>query len=310
MPLVQEKVKELFGREPHKGINPDEVVAAGAAIQAGVLGGEVKDILLLDVTPLTLGVETLGGVMTSIIDRNTTIPVKKSKVFSTAVDSQPSVTIHVLQGERQMAKDNKSLGQFELTGIPPAPRGMPQIEVAFDIDTDGIMHVHAKDKGTGKEQSITIKSPSGLSEDEVENLVNEAKEHEEEDKKKKELIESKNKLESLIYTVEKSLKEHGEKVEAKIKSDIETEVANAKKKMESEDSKELDKAFEDLSNVSQKMAQYIYQQAQPEGEQPAAQGGTAGGPEAAETAQEKGEEKVVEADYEVEDEGKEEGESK
>ncbi len=322
MPLVQQKVKELFAKEPHGGINPDEVVAAGAAIQAGVLGGEVKDILLLDVTPLTLGVETLGGVLTPIIDRNTTIPTKKSKVFSTAADSQPSVTVHVLQGERQMAKDNKSLGQFELAGIPPAPRGIPQIEVSFDIDADGIMHVQAKDQGTGKEQSITIKSPSGLSDVEVERLITEAREHEEEDKKKKELIESKNKLESLIYTVEKSLKEHGDKIKDKVKTDIQKDIDDSKKKLDSENKEDMDKAFETLSNSSQKMAQFIYQQAQtqqpgqqqpeqpgqqqpeqpgqqqpeqPEPEQPSAPEGEK------ESAGDSSQENVVDADYEVEE---------
>ncbi|MFH1415796.1 MAG: molecular chaperone DnaK [Elusimicrobiota bacterium] len=304
MPLVQEKVKEIFGKEPHnKGINPDEVVAAGAAIQAGVLGGEVKDILLLDVTPLTLGVETLGNVLTPIIDRNTTVPVKKGKVFSTAVDSQPSVTIHVLQGERQMAADNKSLGQFELTGIPPAPRGVPQIEVTFDIDADGIIHVSAKDKGTGKEQTITIKSPSGLTEEEVEKLVKEAKEHEAEDIKKKELVEAKNKLESLIYTVEKSLKEHSDKIEDKTKAEIEEAVKTAKEKMNSENSQEINTAFEGLSATSQKMAQFIYQRTQEQaGSQPGEaqqepaedSGGTA------EPQRDSGAENVVDADYEVE----------
>lgn len=298
MPIVQAKVKELFGKEPHKGINPDEVVAAGAAIQGGVLGGEVKDILLLDVTPLTLGIETLGEVMTSIIDRNTTIPVKKSKVFSTAVDNQPSVTVHVLQGERQMARDNKSLGQFELTGIPPAPRGVPQIEVTFDIDADGIMHVSAKDKGTGKEQSITIKSPSGLTEEEVDELIKEAKLHEEDDKKKKELIEAKNKLEGLIYSVEKSLKEHSDKIDAAVKTEIEAAVGDAKKTIESENIEEINKAFETLSSSSQKMAQFIYQQAQQQQSQqqePSADNGAAGSSDKSTQ-----DENVVDADYEVE----------
>ncbi|MEA3507164.1 MAG: molecular chaperone DnaK [Elusimicrobiota bacterium] len=309
MPMVQEKVKELFKRDPHKGINPDEVVANGAAIQAGVLGGEVKDVLLLDVTPLTLGIETLGGVCTPLIERNTTIPTKKSKVFSTAADNQPAVTVHVLQGERKMAADNKSLGQFELTGIPPAPRGVPQIEVTFDIDADGIIHVSAKDKGTGKEQSITIKSSSGLSEEEVENLVKEAKKHEEEDKKKKELIDSRNKLESLIYSVEKSLKEHGDKIKDDIKDNIKKELSAAKENLESDNKDEIDSAAEKLSSASQEMAQYIYKEAQ---KGPGAQ---TGGPQPGEDAQEKSsaqeEEEVVDADYEVEeDEEKDDTDSK
>lgn len=300
MPAVQAKVQELFGLEPRKGINPDEVVADGAAIQAGVLGGEVKDVLLLDVTPLTLGIETLGGVMTPLIDRNTTIPTKKSKVFSTAADSQPAVTVHVLQGERQMAADNKTLGQFELTGIPPAPRGIPQIEVAFDIDADGIIHVSAKDKGTGREQSITIKSSSGLSEEEVERLVREAKEHEAEDKARKEAIESKNNLETTIYSVEKSLKEHGDKVDDSVKKEIEGAVEAAKKKLESTDKKELDAALEELTEKSQKMAEFIYKQSQEEATAESA----AGARDESETSTGGGhassEEEVVEAEYEVE----------
>jgi len=296
MPLVQQKVKEIFGREPHKNINPDEVVAAGAAIQGGVLGGDVKDVLLLDVTPLTLGIETLGGVMTPLIERNTTIPTKKTKTFSTAADNQTGVTVHVLQGERKMAQDNKSLGQFELTGIPPAPRGVPQIDVTFDIDADGIIHVHAKDKGTGKEQSITIKSSSGLTEEEVERLVKEAKEHEAEDKKKQELVDSRNKLETLVYTVEKSLKEHGEKIDEGTKKEIEDELAKAKEKLNSENKEELDRAAESLSSKSQKMAQFIYQQAQQQ-EQAQQQSGP-------QQQQQQQEEEVVDA--EVEDEEKEE----
>ncbi len=300
MPAVQEKVKELFGRDPRKGIDPDEVVADGAAIQAGVLGGEVKDVLLLDVTPLTLGIETLGGVMTPLIERNTTIPTKKSNVFSTAADSQPSVTVHVLQGERQMATDNKSLGQFELTGIPPAPRGVPQIEVAFDIDADGIIHVSAKDKGTGREQSITIKSSSGLSDEEVERLVREAKEHESEDKAKKELIEAKNKLETTIYSVEKSLKEHGDKIDASVKKEIEDAVAEAKKKLDSTDKAELDSALSELTEKSQKMAEFIYKQAQEE----AASADTDVDSDETSSDTSSEEEDVVEAEYEVEDEDK------
>jgi molecular chaperone DnaK len=303
MPLVQEKVKEFFGREPHGGINPDEVVASGAAIQAGVLGGEVKDVLLLDVTPLTLGIETLGNVMTSLIDRNTTIPVKKSKVFSTAADNQPAVSIHVLQGERKMSFDNKSLGQFELTGIPPAPRGIPQIEVTFDIDADGIIHVHAKDKGTGKEQSITIKSSSGLTDEEIERMVKQAKEHEEEDKKKIDRIESKNKLEGLIYTVEKSLKEHEDKIESKIKEEIQVDIDEAKKQLESENISDLNSAYEKLSASSQKMAQFIYQQSQ---QDEAAQAGQTGQQQAEGTQEQpkqEEQEEVVDADFEVEGEG-------
>jgi len=304
MPAVQEKVKELFGREPRKGINPDEVVADGAAIQAGVLGGEVKDVLLLDVTPLTLGIETLGGVMTPLIDRNTTIPSKKSKVFSTAADNQPAVTVHVLQGERQMAADNKSLGQFELTGIPPAPRGVPQIEVSFDIDADGIIHVSAKDKGTGREQSITIKSSSGLSEEEVDRLVREAKEHEAEDKAKKESIEAKNNLETTIYSIEKSLKDHGDKVDAAVKKEIEDAVSVAKKKLESTDKAELESALNDLTEKSQKMAEFIYKQTQDESASGGAETSSDAGSSEPDSNASPEEENVVEAEYEVEDEDK------
>ncbi len=298
MPLVQEKVKKIFGREPHGGINPDEVVALGAAIQAGVIGGDVKDVLLLDVTPLTLGIETLGGVMTPLIERNTTVPTKKTKTFSTADDNQPAVTVHVLQGERKFAKDNKSLGKFELTGIPPAPRGVPQIEVTFDIDADGIMHVSAKDKGTGKEQSITIKSASGLSDEEVDNLVKEAKEHEEEDKKRAHLVEARNKLESTVYSVEKSLKEHGDKLDSSTKKEIEEALSKARKNVESDNAEEIEKASEELQNTSQKMAQHIYKNTQEPGQ---AAGEKAQSGPTSEENQSPQEEEVVDADFEVDE---------
>ena len=259
MPAVQDRVRAFFGKEPHKGVNPDEVVAIGAAIQAGVLGGEVKDILLLDVTPLSLSIETLGGVATQQIERNTTIPTRRSQVFSTASDSQTQVEIHVLQGERPMAVDNKSLGKFILDGIPPAPRGMPQIEVTFDIDANGILKVTAKDNATGRSQHITITASSGLSESEVEKMRKDAEAHAEEDRKRKELIEARNNADNTVYAAEKALREFGDKVPAEIKSDVEAKVAEVKKAAESEDVAPIKSATEALSEVVQKIGAAVYQ---------------------------------------------------
>ena len=298
MPRVQQKVKEIFGREPHKGVNPDEVVAIGAAIQGGVLAGDVKDVLLLDVTPLSLGIETLGGVMTRLIEKNTTIPCKKSQVFSTAADNQPAVSIHVLQGERQMAPDNRTLGRFELVGIPPAPRGVPQIEVSFDIDANGIVHVNAKDLGTGKEQSIKITASSGLSEAEIQKLVREAEAHAEEDKLRKELIETRNHADSLVYSVEKNVKEFGDKVDAAEKTKIEEAITKTKKALEGDDIEAIKKAQDELMTVSHKLAEAMY----------AKTAGGQGGPEAGGGAQQqagdqqqasgKKNDDVVDADFE------------
>ena len=274
MPKIQEKVKEIFGKEPHKGVNPDEVVAIGAAIQAGVLAGEVKDVLLLDVTPLSLGIETLGGVFTKLIERNTTIPTRKSQIFSTAADNQTAVEIHVLQGERPMAKDNVSLGRFQLVGIPPAPRGVPQIEVTFDIDADGILHVSAKDLGTGKEQSIVIKASSGLSEEEIQRIIKEAELHAEEDRKKKELAEARNNADSLIYTTEKSLREVGDKVDEATKAEINRAIEELKKAMEGDDIDEIKRKTDALTQASHKLAEMMYARATQQ--QQAAGGGTSG----------------------------------
>ncbi|MGD8370675.1 MAG: molecular chaperone DnaK [Syntrophobacterales bacterium] len=297
MPRVQEKVKEIFGKELHKGVNPDEVVAVGAAIQAGVLKGDVKDVLLLDVTPLSLGIETLGGVLTKLIEKNTTIPTRKSQIFSTAADNQPAVSIHVLQGEREMAANNKTLGRFELVGIPPAPRGVPQIEVTFDIDANGIVNVSAKDLGTGKEQSIRITASSGLSEKEIEEAIKEAEMHAEEDKKKRDLVEAKNNADSLIYHTEKTLAEMGDKVDAGTKQNIEEHTQRLKTAMEGDDVEAIKSASEELMQASHKVAEAMYQQASQAGD---AQQQT--GEAAAEGAG--SDEEVVEAEFEEVDEDK------
>jgi molecular chaperone DnaK len=296
MPRVQQKVKDIFGKEPHKGVNPDEVVAIGAGIQGGVLAGDVKDVLLLDVTPLSLGIETLGGVMTRLIEKNTTIPSKKSQIFSTAADNQPAVSIHVLQGERQMAADNRTLGRFELVGIPPAPRGVPQVEVTFDIDANGIVHVNAKDLGTGKEQSIKITASSGLSDAEIEKLVKDAEMHAEEDKHRKELIETRNQADSLVYSVEKNIKEFGDKVDAAEKSKIEDAIALVKKALEGDDLEAIKKAQEELMNVSHKLAEAMYAKTAGGADGPGAAGGA--GAAGADSSSGKKDDDVVDADFE------------
>jgi molecular chaperone DnaK len=299
MPAVQEKVKELTGKDPHRGVNPDEVVAVGAAIQAGVLAGDVKDVLLLDVTPLTLGIETKGGVMTKLIERNTTIPTRKSEVFSTADDNQPSVEIHVLQGEREMAQYNKSLGKFQLTGIPPAPRGVPQIEVAFDIDANGILSVSAKDLGTGKEQKIEIKAGSGLSEDEIKQMVGDAETHAEEDRKARELAEARNAGENAAYQAERQLGELGDDVDAASKEEIETAITTLREALASEDAADITAKTEALQSAFHKVSEAMYQRAQ-EQAQAAGAGADGSGPNG--TGDASAEEDVVDA--EVVDEGK------
>ncbi len=300
MPAVQERVRKIFGREPHRGVNPDEVVAIGAAIQAGVLAGEVKDVLLLDVTPLSLGIETLGGVFTKLIDKNTTIPTQKSQVFSTAEDNQPAVSIKVFQGEREIAAHNKLLGQFDLTGIPPAPRGMPQIEVAFDIDADGILHVSAKDKGTGKAQSIQIKSDSGLSKEEIDQMIKDAELHAAEDHKRRETVEVRNNLDGLIYRIEKNLEELGEDVEQSVREEVKAAIETARPVLESDDVDKIKAATEELEKTSHKLAEALYKKAQAEAaEQQSAASGNGGQTESDADSQEKSDDdSVVDADFE------------
>ncbi len=296
MPKVQEKVREFFGKEPRKDVNPDEAVAVGAAIQGGVLQGEVKDVLLLDVTPLSLGIETLGGVMTKLIQKNTTIPTKAQQVFSTAEDNQGAVTIHVLQGERDVASGNKSLGQFNLEGIPPAPRGMPQIEVTFDIDANGILHVHARDKATGKENKITIKAQSGLSEDEIQRMVKDAEAHADEDKKALELVSARNQAEALVHSIRKSLAEYGDKLEGGEKEAIEAAVKDLEGVMKGDDKAAIDAKSQALMTVSQKLGEKVYAEAQAKNAQGAPGAEPQPGP-AGEAGKEKDEGNVVDAEY-------------
>jgi molecular chaperone DnaK len=298
MPKVREAVKEFFGKEPHTGVNPDEVVAMGAAIQAGVLQGDVKDVLLLDVTPLSLGIETLGGVATKLIERNTTIPTRKSEVFSTASDNQTSVEVHVVQGERPLARDNRTLGRFHLVGLPPAPRGVPQIEVTFDIDANGIVHVTAKDKGTGKEQQIRIQASGGLSDADIDKMVSEAEQFAEDDKKRREAAEAKNQAESLIHSTEQQLKEHGDKVSAEVKSEIEAALAEAKTAVESGEPEQMTEKTNALAQAAMKLGQAMYEQQQ-------AQAQPEAGAESTEAEAKPADEDVVDAEFsEVDEENK------
>ncbi|MFP4510883.1 MAG: molecular chaperone DnaK [Spirochaetaceae bacterium] len=292
MPAVQKLVKDLFGRDPNKGVNPDEVVAAGAAIQGGILGGDVKDVLLLDVTPLSLGIETLGAVFTKLIDRNTTIPTRKSQIFSTAADNQTAVSIHVLQGEREMASQNRTLGRFDLVGIPPAPRGVPQIEVSFDIDANGIVHVSAKDLGTGKEQKIRIESSSGLSEDEINRMVKDAEAHAEEDRKAKETAEARNEADSLVYSTEKSLKDYGDKITDEDRKKIEDAIAEVRSALDAGDAETIKQKTEALKEASYKLAEEVYK----------ASSDTAEGQQTDESATQDNSDTVEDVDYEVVDE--------
>ena len=299
IPKVQQLVKDIFKKEPHKGVNPDEVVAAGAAIQGAVLAGDVKDVLLLDVTPLTLGIETLGAVFTKMIPRNTTIPTKKTEVFSTAADNQPSVEIHILQGEREMATNNRTLGRFHLDGIPPAPRGIPKIEVNFDIDANGIIHVSAKDMGTGKQQAITITGHSGLDDKEIDNMVNDAESHMEEDKKRREAIDAKNQADQMIYNLEKLMRENKDKIPEDEANKIQEEIENTKKAIESDDAEQIKNATEALSQASHKLSEIMYQQAsQQQAQQEASQQGAAAGDQASgqESSQDSSEEEVIDAE--------------
>lgn len=300
IPKVQQLVKELFGKEPHKGVNPDEVVAAGAAIQGAVLAGDVKDVLLLDVTPLTLGIETLGGVFTKMITRNTTIPTKKTEIFSTASDNQPSVEIHVLQGEREMAAYNRTLGRFHLDGIPPAPRGLPKIEVTFDIDANGILHVSAKDMGTGKQQAITITGHSGLEESEIDRMVKDAEAHAEEDKKRRELIDTKNQADQMVYNIEKVLRDNKDKIPEEQAKQVQNEIDNTKKAIASDNLDEIKKALESLSQASHKLSELIYQQAAQQQQQQAQPGE---GPQA-ESSEGGAEEEVIDAEVVDDDKDK------